>query len=411
LDVSESLVSKTVNKAIGCEIMPSWVVDLSRKPFREAQDGKMIRYNPSPLVGAMGSRGRAFKASGSEPMIVDFSPGELPAQQMTAKGFKVCTIEYIWASAEFGNVPAVWLKVGGWRSVQDYPPDELWRTLVANRNRAGDEPDPSYPAILRSAVKDRGINYGIRTDQLIHQSATATVSEVFHRVQDVVWRRKLFRTEREYMELLTGNGNVGALGLAPDGANKGDCIVVLFGCSVPLVLRPIEIQGQTTYKIIGECYVDCMMDGEALAYRQAYHQTKTASIQEEAEKLSKKARTLGERAEGIGERAKDVEKDAEGLTKETESIKKEAESIEKKAGTLREAAEMLRTEAETLRSEAGALKGQAEALRAETESVQEVEILREEAGRLRKEVGTLRDEIAIFRTKSETLMGEIFILV
>ena len=51
------------------------------------------------------------------------------------------------------------------------------------------------------------------------------------------------------------------LGLVPEGTRPGDIICVLFGCDVPLVLRPV---GGSTFKIVGGCYVDGVMRGEPL---------------------------------------------------------------------------------------------------------------------------------------------------
>lgn len=54
----------------------------------------------------------------------------------------------------------------------------------------------------------------------------------------------------------------GMLGMAPIKAKKGDIICVLFGCSVPLLLR--QRHSQEEYEFIGECYLDGYMNGEAL---------------------------------------------------------------------------------------------------------------------------------------------------
>lgn len=53
----------------------------------------------------------------------------------------------------------------------------------------------------------------------------------------------------------------GLLGLVPEDARPGDIICVLFGFSVPLVLRPDE---GSAFKVVGECYVDGIMSGEPL---------------------------------------------------------------------------------------------------------------------------------------------------
>lgn len=107
--------------------------------------------------------------------------------------------------------------------------------------------------------------------------------DFLRRVQSVVWKRSLISTSREHF-----------LGLAPSKAKEGDLICILYGCSVPVVLRrmcgeasediPIyPTRGTTTnedivprvssnkndhyYKFIGECYIHGMMDGEALRHQ------------------------------------------------------------------------------------------------------------------------------------------------
>ena len=58
---------------------------------------------------------------------------------------------------------------------------------------------------------------------------------------------------------VTENGMVGT-GLP--GMMAGDVSCILFGGSVPYILRPTEIEGQ--YLLVGECYVEGLMAGEAM---------------------------------------------------------------------------------------------------------------------------------------------------
>lgn len=67
----------------------------------------------------------------------------------------------------------------------------------------------------------------------------------------------LVRTPRRLMV-----GKNGFLGLAPDKSQKGDMVCILFGCSVPVVLR--KIADGTKFACIGECFVDGYMSGEAI---------------------------------------------------------------------------------------------------------------------------------------------------
>jgi hypothetical protein len=54
-----------------------------------------------------------------------------------------------------------------------------------------------------------------------------------------------------------------SLGIVPEKAEETDIICILWGCSVPVVLRPHE---DGLYEFIGECYINAItavMDGHA----------------------------------------------------------------------------------------------------------------------------------------------------
>jgi hypothetical protein len=53
----------------------------------------------------------------------------------------------------------------------------------------------------------------------------------------------------------------GYLGFGPPTVQPGDILVVLLGCFAPMVLRPL---GNGDYTVIGQCYVQGLMNGEAL---------------------------------------------------------------------------------------------------------------------------------------------------
>jgi hypothetical protein len=57
----------------------------------------------------------------------------------------------------------------------------------------------------------------------------------------------------------------GYLGLGPDDIKAGDVIAPVMGSQVPFVLREV-VDGK--YQIVGEAYVDGIMDGEAMAGRE-----------------------------------------------------------------------------------------------------------------------------------------------
>lgn len=54
----------------------------------------------------------------------------------------------------------------------------------------------------------------------------------------------------------------GQLGMTPILTRVGDKLCVIFGARVPYVIRPVE--DSSSYQLIGECYLEGVMDGEAM---------------------------------------------------------------------------------------------------------------------------------------------------
>lgn len=73
--------------------------------------------------------------------------------------------------------------------------------------------------------------------------------EFLRRVQATTWKRRFMVTERN------------TIGLAPPEAVVGDMICLLWGCSVPVILRDL---GGKKCKLIGESYMHGIMNGEFL---------------------------------------------------------------------------------------------------------------------------------------------------
>ena len=63
-----------------------------------------------------------------------------------------------------------------------------------------------------------------------------------------------------------GNANSKFIG-RPNETRVGDLICILYGCSVPVILREIKdpnTQETLHYELIGESYIYVLMDGEAV---------------------------------------------------------------------------------------------------------------------------------------------------
>lgn len=74
------------------------------------------------------------------------------------------------------------------------------------------------------------------------------------------WKFKKAATLRDMARRLavTNNGHVG---MVPRSARKGDLVCVLYGCSVPVALRPLA---HDQYRLIGECYLPGFMEGQVI---------------------------------------------------------------------------------------------------------------------------------------------------
>ena len=98
----------------------------------------------------------------------------------------------------------------------------------------------------------------LNTSKLIaNRSFPDTVLGYLKRIQAIVWNRKFFACQDPPDEATW------MCGLGSRHIREGDWCCILFGCSVPVVLR--EEDQKSFFKFIGECYVYGMMDGEALA--------------------------------------------------------------------------------------------------------------------------------------------------
>jgi hypothetical protein len=181
-------------------------------------------------------------------------PREVSDGTLSVTGLQIDTVKEISSRCVNGTITAEALDIGGFSSDDehgDVVPDELWRTIVADRGPDGISAPKWYLRACRHAIAVSS-DGDIDTERLIEQGRDSIVIEFLKRARDVVWNRKFFRSQ-----------NQGRLGLAPPNARMGDIVCILFGCSVPVLLRPVG-KGQH-HILVGECYLHGMMDGEAIS--------------------------------------------------------------------------------------------------------------------------------------------------
>ena len=180
------------------------------------------------------------------------------------RGYRVDHIDRISHRLFEGLIPREWLELGGWTKGSNDAeeasniPEELWRTLVANRAPGGEDPPIWYSMVLSWAIKKRNANGDVHVANLIRQNQPERMVELLKRIQEVIWDKRFF--------LLSGTTNPPVpyrFGIAPSCANKGDIVCILLGCSVPVVLNPVDRTNPACgYRLMGEAYVHGLMDGE-----------------------------------------------------------------------------------------------------------------------------------------------------
>ena len=185
---------------------------------------------------------------------------------MSVTGIHIDTVTRVSARIPPGLLTKECLEMGGWRGrgrgpddTQQEVPEELWQTLVAGRGPDGGELPPFYSRACLESLRLDNTSGDINMTGLVASPQTPSIVRGFlKRVQSIVWNRLFVRAESHESNLF---------GLGPKGAREGDLICVLFGCSVPVILRAQrdpDTSEITHHEIIGECYIYGWMDGEAI---------------------------------------------------------------------------------------------------------------------------------------------------
>ena len=239
---------------------PSWLLTTEQASYRLWPDGKFAGAHADPLVGPAGLGKRNYSASGQSKVVPAWPLFGTGAKErfMYVEGFVIDTVGVKMPYTPDDIIPQEWLKAGDWSDESALPPPQFWRTLCADRGPNGSNPPTFYPRACKAALNHS--EYGdIATEIIIRTGKSTLVAGFLKRVQEVIWRRRLIKTKGG-----TGENDLPRLGLAPQLTKKRDLICILYGCSVPVVLRKKHAgKPDEHYEFIGECYVHGIMEGEA----------------------------------------------------------------------------------------------------------------------------------------------------
>lgn len=157
------------------------------------------------------------------------------------------------------------------KKVLDGVSDAVWRTLVADRSAEGKMPPAWYHrACMTCLVAGTGFGH-IDTNGILNRDNTAIlVADYLKRVQAVCWNRTFIKCEgSDGVPNDDGDDPTKSLvGIGPDGSEEGDFVCILFGCSVPVILRGVwdktDLENPIHYTLEGEAFILGQMDGQAL---------------------------------------------------------------------------------------------------------------------------------------------------
>ncbi|EAT84175.2 hypothetical protein SNOG_07899 [Parastagonospora nodorum SN15] len=244
--------------------LPSWVARIDGAPFdifpHPGMDMmKMGRRNADPLVGTPQDGHRNYSAGQTK--VVDLKTlqfkrrAHLGHHSLYLKGFCFDRVAKVAQVSQAGAIPASWLDLAGWGEARrptgmhgdlNDPPTAFWRTLVADRGGNDRNPPYYYARACKETILKGGIrSNAVDTTALIYNERNSIIAEFCRRVQAVIWNRALIRTAK------------GALGLVSEQVKEGDLICIVYGCTVPVILR----RETANFKTKNECDNERLEDG------------------------------------------------------------------------------------------------------------------------------------------------------
>jgi hypothetical protein len=257
---------------------PSWIACRDRLPFGDPLHQADYRRHGKPLVGSGGPR--IYNShSGSTPRasirkkpgtdecdgllrVVGISLGKID-RMSTRMADSIITEECLDILGRLAHDPLAGSVV---------IPNAVWNTLCAGRDHADNPAPQQYESALLDLLQSAGCGYpnklthtknypaSIDVEELLTTELPSHVREFLEVARGVLWNRRTFRLKEN------GVTRDPVVGLVPQRAKEGDEVCILYGCSVPVVLRMVSsnAQGEPIWHLVGDAYVYGAMDGEML---------------------------------------------------------------------------------------------------------------------------------------------------
>lgn len=241
--------------------LPSWMPTVSGNSYVIGRDSFYRRARADPLVGYPNLDGLAVYNAARQTRPSYHYDAVFTPRELRLSGFICGAVFAKRTPAMAGIIPSSWFDVEEWLGMTEDTRSSFLRTLVADRGPASPYPPPlHYTLAWDDVCEQRANGSNLDTTELrAVEEENSVVNQFLARVQSVVWGRRL---------LLAAVGGHKVLALGPENTKKRDLVCILYGCSVPVLLRKVDDAGQESddarYQLVGGCYVDGMMNGEAL---------------------------------------------------------------------------------------------------------------------------------------------------
>lgn len=259
--------------------LPSWAPDWS-------QESSPSHWSVSKTVNSRPIR--QYNASGDSKMEVQFGPlisknrrlggqpidipqnggevdslGEMGDIVLHAKGIRIGVITDLSTRIVDGLISRDALEMagipftGGCESLRHIAPQKftsLWKTLVADRDADGNPAPTRFGLALKHLFKRILQSRSLDIEEVLETEQDTNIRTFLEKVRATTNGQRLFTsTVNDLDEILLGH--------VPRGARLGDTIAILFGTSIPFILRESKL-GKDYLQLIGPAYVDGIMDGE-----------------------------------------------------------------------------------------------------------------------------------------------------
>lgn len=263
-DVTELIVRSSSSLNIICypwaplAPLPSWIPTVAKLPFKRRKNGfQYDRQHGAVLVDKPGTPQR-YRACGDMSAKGHFQFIKEAKPVLRATGILGGRVKEFGGQSLNGTIPSDWLRLCDWTNVHaQNAPEAFWQTIVADQGPAATRAPKWYKRACETAVRE-SVTEHIDTDLLRNASTSTHVKEYLDKVQDLIWSRALAKVElsKDLVSLPSQT-----VCLCPRDTVVTDLVCILYGCNVPVILRP---QNQH-FKMIGECFLHGFMDGEAFS--------------------------------------------------------------------------------------------------------------------------------------------------